>query len=969
MNDLLLPGRLQAALGDAYVLERELGGGGMSRLFVAVERSLNRQVVIKVLPPELSSEVSAARFKKEIELAAQLQHPHIVPLLAAGSGDGLLWYVMPYLRGESLRHRLKAAGKLPVRDAVRVLVEVADALAYAHRQGIVHRDIKPENILLEEGHAVLTDFGVARAIVAARTANLSDAGNLTGTGMSVGTPTYMSPEQAAGESNVDARADIYALGLVGYEMLAGQHPFAYSGSVQSMVVAHLTAPAPPVVKLRADTPPAVNAAIARTLAKAPDERFRTAEEFRDALEAAPIGPRRSRTPVIAAIAGAIVALIVIGAITIGRRQRAIPLDENLIAVAPFDVVDADLKLWHEGIVDVLSRNLDGAGPLRTVSPTVVVRRWTGRADKESAQSLGKATGARLAVFGSLIRSGADSVRASASVIDAGSGRVLGDVERRDALSHMDRLSDSLTIGLLRELGKSRALAGAQMSSVGTTSMPALKAFLQGQQYFRRSAWDSAVVYYDRAIDSDSTFSIALMYDGLAHGWMNGTTDSLTNSYLQRAARLTRALSPRDSLLAVAAGAFAQVGADRYGATLANVEHLFATLHEGVRRYPSDPEMWYALADAQYHWGWGQKVGVPETEVLRSFDRAIALDSAFTPAYLHSIEMGFRYGTASGRRYLLPYLAHNPTDAEADGMRLAARLTDPAQARTPETQHILDTASVEQLQTTAAALVEWPDSAETVARRLGQSYITAHAQHAPGPDTLLRRRRVSNSFGLRGHVREALALQKTNQLLEVALLAGEIPVASTDSFLYKEIVSLRVCGACAVSVSGMIGDTVMVRRILSLADSLLKIPNLPVPREAIQYTGVLAHAYLTLDRRDTVNALREFLSLPDSLCHECGWSWLTRAQLLESQGRNAEAAAVLDQTAVLNSPMGVLTEFERARVAEKLGDKPRARDGYAFVAGMWEHGDPFFAQYAADSRAGLKRLSGENSGVAIPISKH
>ena len=146
-----------------------------------------------------------------------------------------------------------------------------------------------------------------------------------------------------------------------------------------------------------------------------------------------------------------------------RRQRALPLDQNLIAVAPFDVVDNDLKLWHEGMVDVLSRNLDGAGPLRTVSPTLVVRRWAGRADKESATSLGKATGARLAVFGSLIRSGRDSVRGSASIVDASSGRVLGEVERRDAMSRMDRLSDSLTIGLLRELGKTRALSGAQMS--------------------------------------------------------------------------------------------------------------------------------------------------------------------------------------------------------------------------------------------------------------------------------------------------------------------------------------------------------------------------------------------------------------------------------------------------------------------------------------------------------------------------
>jgi eukaryotic-like serine/threonine-protein kinase len=966
VNDLLLPARLQAALGDAYVLERELGGGGMSRLFVATERSLNRQVVIKVLPPELASEVSAARFKQEIEVAAQLQHPHIVPILASGSRDELLWFVMPFVRGESLRHRLKASGKLPVRDAVRILIEVADALAYAHRQGIVHRDIKPENILLEEGHAVLADFGVARAIVAARTANVSGGGNLTGTGMSVGTPTYMAPEQAAGESHVDARADIYALGLVGYEMLAGQHPFGGTGSVQSMIVAHLTEPAPPVSKLRADTPPGVNAAISRALAKTPDERFRTAEEFRDALEAAPVaGARRSRASLIG-IGAAVLAILVVAGIVIARRERELPLDQNLVAVAPFDVVDADLKLWHEGMVDVLSRNLDGAGPLRTVPPTVVVRRWTGRGDRESATSLGKATGARLAVFGSLIRSGADSVRASASVIDASSGRVLGEIERKDAMSRMDRLSDSLTIGLLRELGKSRALGGAQMSSVGTASLPALKAFLEGQQYFRRSAWDSAVANYDRAIESDSTFSIALMYDGLAHGWVGGANDSLATAYLKRAARFNHGLSPRDSLLVVANGEFAQLGASgRRNLPFDVQQQLFATLHEGVRRYANDPEMWYALGDAQYHWGWGDKVGVPESEVLRSFDRAIALDSAFTPAYLHPIEIGFRYGTPTGRRYLLAYLAQNPTDYQADGMRLADRLTDPARATTPETRQILDTASMGQLGTVVPAILEWPDSGETLVG-LRQYYLRAKSHDHP-VDSATRLRRVANGMVLRGHLRSALATDRTPSLLLVALLAGDAP-AATDSILFREASTGHACGDCAISVWGMIGDTVMIQRGLRIIDSLAKSPKPPVEPGALQYTTALAHAYLSLDRHDSASAIREFASLPDSLCHECGWSWITRAQLLEAQGRFAEAAALLDHTSVLNSPMGELTEFERARVAEKLGDKARARDGYAFVAGMWQRGDPFFLQYASEARAGLKRLSGENSGVAIPVKK-
>ncbi|MDH5235351.1 MAG: serine/threonine protein kinase, partial [Gemmatimonadota bacterium] len=188
MSDLLA--RVQAVTGDAYHVESEITGGGMSRLFLATERSLNRRVVIKLLPPELTSEVSAARFQQEMELAASLQHPHILPVLGAGARDGLLYYIMPYVEGESLRGRITRDGALPVPDAVRLLAEIADALAFAHARGIIHRDIKPENILLEERHAVLADFGIARALVQARTGD-----RLTGSGTSVGTPGYMAPEQ------------------------------------------------------------------------------------------------------------------------------------------------------------------------------------------------------------------------------------------------------------------------------------------------------------------------------------------------------------------------------------------------------------------------------------------------------------------------------------------------------------------------------------------------------------------------------------------------------------------------------------------------------------------------------------------------------------------------------------------------------------------------------------------------------
>src|SRR6059036_2813703 len=236
--------RLQAALGTTYRIEQELGGGGMSRVFVAEETRLARRVVIKVLPPDLALEMRVDRFNREIQLSASLQHPHIVPLLAAGGADDLLYYTMPLVEGEALRTRLSRDGELPVRDAVRILKDVADALAYAHARGVVHRDIKPDNVLLSGHHAVVADFGVAKAVSQAKTES-----GLTSVGVALGTPAYMAPEQAAGDPNIDARADIYAVGALGYELLAGRPPFS-GMSPQGMLAAQVTATPDPVTQHR-----------------------------------------------------------------------------------------------------------------------------------------------------------------------------------------------------------------------------------------------------------------------------------------------------------------------------------------------------------------------------------------------------------------------------------------------------------------------------------------------------------------------------------------------------------------------------------------------------------------------------------------------------------------------------------------------------------------------------------------------
>src|SRR5438132_2976815 len=349
MGDLLA--RLQSALGDAYRVGKGLGGGGMSRLFLAAEASLHRQVVIKLLPPEFTSEVSAARFKQEIELAAHLQHPNILPVLTAGARDDLLFYVMPFVPGESLRHRLTREGRLPVADAVRILHEIADALAQAHAEGVIHRDIKPENILLLGSHAVLTDFGVARALAESRS-----GGRLTDTGLALGTPGYMSPEQAAGERHIDARADVYALAVVGYEMLAGFPPFA-GPTAQALIAAHLTATPKPLTDARPEAPPAVANAIARALAKDPNARLRTAAEFRDGLGAGLAHPRDQalrRTGWLVAAGAAIVAVALGGALVSRSRGAAAKVDPKVVAVFPFRVAGAEAALSYlrEGMVDL-----------------------------------------------------------------------------------------------------------------------------------------------------------------------------------------------------------------------------------------------------------------------------------------------------------------------------------------------------------------------------------------------------------------------------------------------------------------------------------------------------------------------------------------------------------------------------------------------------------------------------------------
>ena len=393
-----VPDRLTAALADRYRIERELGQGGMATVYLAEDLKHHRKVAVKVLRPELSAALGPERFLREIETTAGLHHPHILPLYDSGSTGGqggsgadrspapppLLYYVMPFVEGESLRDRLNREKQLPLEDALRITREVADALSFAHSRGIVHRDIKPENILLESGHAVVADFGIARAV--------SEAGadRLTATGMSVGTPLYMSPEQAAGESDLDGRSDLYSLACVLYEMLAGQPPFT-GATAANVVHQHLTAEARSISQLRPAVPSAVADVLARALAKNPADRFSPAAHFAAALttSATVIAPERrgpSRAALGVGAAGIVVAIAALvllarrpagaAGVTIGRTTQ-VTRDPGL-EVDPALSPDGTTLAYAAGPTNAMQiyvRQVSGGRPVALTSDTTDNFRW------------------------------------------------------------------------------------------------------------------------------------------------------------------------------------------------------------------------------------------------------------------------------------------------------------------------------------------------------------------------------------------------------------------------------------------------------------------------------------------------------------------------------------------------------------------------------------------------------------------
>ncbi len=512
-----LQDQLQRTLGDGYRIERELGGGGMSRVFVAMETALGRRVVIKVLHPDLSAAVSAERFRREVLLAAGLQHAHIVPVLTAGTTGDLPYFTMPYVDGESLRARLERTGPLSVRETIAILHDVAQALANAHERGVIHRDIKPDNILLSGGVAVVTDFGVAKAISAAGVSS-----TLTSAGFALGTPAYMAPEQGTGDPASDQRADIYALGAVGYEMLTG-HTLFPGRSSQATLMAHAVEAPKPVQELRPDTPRALAALIMQCLEKDPSKRPTSAAALLQSIDSVisggtmvnPAMPRRRRV-----IAGGLVAAAAVVAVTgffAARTRSSAPVTERSIAVLPFMTLggQAEDQYFGDGMAEELITALNKVPGLRVAARSSAFA-FKGKSD--DARIIGKQLNVGTVLGGTVQREG-KHIRVTARLEDVNGYLIWSeryDRSETDVFAMQDELTRAIVSALQLRLSAS---GGAAIAKRGTANVDAYNLYLHGRYFYEKRSEEGlvkAVENFSHAIELDPNYAAA--YAGLADSY-------------------------------------------------------------------------------------------------------------------------------------------------------------------------------------------------------------------------------------------------------------------------------------------------------------------------------------------------------------------------------------------------------------------------------------------------------------------
>jgi serine/threonine-protein kinase len=712
-----LRAQLQEGLGTSYTLERELGRGGMATVFLARDLKHDRPVALKVLHPELAASLGPERFLREIHLAARLQHPHILTVLDSGTtgrrdgGSDLLWFAMPFIRGESLRDRLRREKQLPVADALKIAREAADALAFAHAEGVIHRDIKPENILLTGTHALVADFGIAKALQG------GSEERLTETGLAVGTPAYMSPEQASGQRELDARTDVYSLAVVLYEMLAGETPFA-APTAQVMIARRFTETARPIRQAREAVPESVERALQRALARTPADRFATAAEFAAALEAGSTGetasapasvptrtgtlPAARRRPPVAALALVLGLLIGAGVLFAWRRTHPGPATgaaDRVVAVLPFENLgDSADAYFADGVADEVRTKLTQVSGLVVIARGSSIQyRGTTKRPAEIARELGADYLLTGTVRWDKAAGSASRVRVSPELVEVNPGQAERTRwgERFDAaMTNVFEVQADIATKVANALGVALAdSVRAGLEARPTTNLEAYDAFLKGEAATANMTIQDApsisraLPYYRRAVELDSSFVLAWARLSQAYStqYANAAPTAELASNAAVATERARRLGPSHPESYVAQGTYERL-------VLKDVSGALTTLKAGLKLAPSNVAMIGAMSSIERNAGnWEAGLTLVERAAAldpRSFSMANRLAlflfylrryseaeiaqrraESLAPTSLSTIHQGAMLALAQGDRARAERIARTPPPG-VDPMELA-----------------------------------------------------------------------------------------------------------------------------------------------------------------------------------------------------------------------------------------------------------------------------------------------------------